>query len=193
MAQEPILLNTQSLRLTEDAFFNFCQDNKGIRLEREPNGNIILMEPTGFYSGKRNTSINGQLYVWNEEFKLGVVADSSTGFLLPNNAVREPDASWISHERLSKVPIEKQEKFLPACPEFIIELKSKTDSIDTLKRKMVEWMENGALLAFLIHPEKETVYLYHSSTKIMVHQGFDSFISGEPVLKGFKLDLRKLI
>lgn len=178
-------------QMTDEEFFSFCQDNKGFKFERTAEGQIILMSPTGFITGDRNRSIIKQLSNWNDEHKLGRAVDSDTGFYLPNGAMRNPDAAWVSHERLENLSNSELEGFPRLCPDFIVELRSKGDTLTDLKAKMKEWMENGCRLGWLIDADEETVYIYSGSTET-VHKNFDNPISGEPILPGFTLILSEL-
>lgn len=180
-------------RMNDEEFFSFCQENANIKFERDSHGQIIIMSPTAILSGDRNSEINFQLRAWNKKKKLGRIVDSDTGFYLKNKAMRNPDAAWISNEqyaRLSEKEIKKS--FAYICPDFIVELKSYSDNIESLKSKMKEWMENDCRLGWLIDVESECVYIYESNKPERIHQGFDQPLSGEPVLKGFELILSEL-
>lgn len=191
-AMENVVLKARSLRLDEEAFFNFCVENRDLRIERNHQGEIIIMSPTGLQSGNRNVELATQVQIWNKKAKSGLVFDSSTGFTLPNSAVRSPDVAWVSHERLAVISSEQMKKFAPVCPDFVIELKSETDSMATLKKKMREWIQNGCRLAWLIDADAETVYIYREDGSQRKRLGFDRFLSGEGVLPGLELDLREL-
>lgn len=178
-------------RMSDDEFFNFCQDNRDFKFERTAEGQIILMSPTFYLSGRRNVEILFQLIHWNKQNKLGECVDSDTGFYLSNRAMRNPDAAWISKERLETVTEKEKQSFLHLCPDFIVELKSKTDRLQDLKAKMKEWMENGCRLGWLIDADEEIVYVYHNNQET-THHGFDNPLSGEPVLPAFTLVLSEL-
>lgn len=178
-------------QMTDVEFFAFCQDNRDFKFERTPEGQLILLSPTHYLTGKRNNEILFQLTHWNKKYKKGECVDSDTGFYLPNKAMRNPDAAWISHERLKTVTPDELQSFLHLCPDFIVEFKSKTDRLSDLKSKMKEWMDNGCLLGWLIDPDEEVVYVYHQD-KETIHKGFDSPISGEPVLQNFESVLSEL-
>jgi len=150
------------------------------------------MSPTGFNRGRRNISILEQLNGWSKKNKLGITVDSDTGFYLPNGAMRNPDAAWMSHERLKKVSKEYLEKFPHLCPDFIIELRSKGITIKDLKEKMSEWIANGCRLGWLIDADEEIVYVYRSGKRVTTHTNFNKSISGEPELPGYKLLLSEL-
>jgi Uma2 family endonuclease len=179
-------------RMTDEEFFHFCQDNRDVKFERAFNGQIIIMSPTTFITGDRNHEILYQLRKWNKKNKLGRAVDSDTGFYLPNGAMRNPDAAWVSNENLAKVPESELDSFPRLCPDFIVELKSKSDSTKELKEKMKEWMDNGCRLGWLIDADEEIVYAYEVGKEVREHKNFDLPISGEPVLSGFELILSEL-
>ena len=178
-------------QMSDTEFFHFCQDNRDFKFERTADGQIIFMSQTTFLTGDRNSEIIAQLRQWNRKNKLGRVVDSDTGFYLPNGAMRNPDTAWTSNERLKNLSAEELNSFPHIVPDFIVELKSKSDRIPDLKLKMQEWMTNGCLLGWLIDADEEIVYIY-SNGKKETHKGFDTPISGEPILKGFNLILSEL-
>lgn len=178
--------------MSDDEFYVFCAENRNMKFEREPNGQIIAMSPTGFNTGDRNSEIITQLRNWNKKHKLGRVSDSDTGFYLPNGAMRNPDAAWVSNERLASVAKDELEKFPHLVPDFIIELASNSDYPRNLHVKMQEWIENGCRLGWLIDPYKETVNIYLPGKETETLSGFDQKISGGEVLPGFALDLSEL-
>lgn len=178
-------------RMTDEEFFRFCQDNREIKFERAANGRIIFMSPTTFITGERNHEILYQLRKWNKKYKLGRTVDSDTGFYLANGAMHNPDAAWVSYARLATVPKGELESFPHLCPDFIIELKSKSDRVDDLKVKMDEWMANGCLLGWLIDADEEVVHVYEGG-RVRIVNGFDAPLSGEPLLPGFELILSEL-
>lgn len=186
------LIKTQSIGgMTEDQFFRFCQENESIHFERNANGEIIIMEPTGSYTGWFNMNIGTDLTLWNRKSRLGIVFDSNTGFTLPNGAIRSPDASFITRERWEKVNEEDRQKFAHICPDFVIELLSGSDHERTLQEKMHEWMENGCRLAWMINPfNKETTIHRRRGNKEI--RPFNQLLNGEDVLPGFILDLENL-
>lgn len=179
-------------RMSDEEFFNFCQENRELKFERTAKGQIIIMSPTTYLTGKRNNEILFQLNAWNKKYKLGHTVDSDTGFYLPNGAMRNPDAAWISQERLSKISQDELNSFPHLCPDFIVELKSKSDSIEDLKLKMNEWMANGCRLGWLIDADAEIVLLYEQGKSVREHFGFDKNLSGGTVLPSFELVLSEL-
>lgn len=179
-------------RMTDEEFFHFCQDNKEFKFERTSDGQIIVMSPTGFTTGDRNSEVIAQLRQWNKKYRLGRTVDSDTGFYLPNGAMRNPDTAWISHERLSSLNSEQLKRFPHVCPDFVVELRSESDSLAELQEKMREWMSNGCRLGWLIDAEEEIVYVYNEDGSDTIHHGFDASLSGEAVLPGFSLILSEL-
>ena len=175
--------------MSDKEFFHFCTQNRDLRIERDSNRQIYIMAPTGFETGGFNSDINAELNFWNRKNKTGKVFDSSTGFTLPDLAVFSPDAAWISNEKISKLTKEQRNIFAPVCPDFVIELKSKSDTIPELQNKMLKWIENGCKLAWLLIPEKEEAHIYRSNGNIEIVKGFNKKLSGENILPGFELDL----
>ncbi|MBP6825210.1 MAG: Uma2 family endonuclease [Saprospiraceae bacterium] len=177
--------------MTEEEFFRFCRENDQLRIERDKNGNILLMPPSGFETGRRNSKLTAELVFWNEKTNPGgEVGDSSTGYTLPNGAVRSPDASWISHKRLTVAPPESRERFIHAVPEFIAEIRSKSDRPKTLREKMQEYIECGVLLGWYIDVPGQLVEIYRANGEAETKEGFDQVLSGETVLPGFVFDLK---
>ncbi|MFP4088826.1 MAG: Uma2 family endonuclease [Cyclobacteriaceae bacterium] len=182
----------ERLKMTEDEFFAFCQENRHLRMEKTSQGNIIIMSPTGGETGRTNFKISTILGNWNEQTMLGEAFDSSTGFSLPNGATRSPDAAWVLQSRWDALSSEEKKKFPPLCPDFIIELRSGSDHLPELRSKMQEWMENGCRLAWLLDPVEKKVVIYRHGQAPEERQGFDQQLSGEEVLPGFVLDLSRL-
>ena len=178
--------------MTEDEFFDFCQEQEGYKIERNSDGTIIIYEPEGFYSSKKNSALGWHLESWNRQYKLGEVTGTSGGYILPNSATRGPDAAWVSFKRLKSVPPKELKKFPHLVPEFVIELRSETDRLKKLRQKMEEYIANGVLLAWLIDPKTETSYIYRADGSLEELQGFDRILSGEDVLPGFELPLAEL-
>jgi len=189
----PLVLHFSSVlkRMTEDEFYEFCQLNRDLRLELTSEGDLIIMPPTGSKSGRRNSKLNLRLAGWAEQDGMGQAFDSSTGFALPNGAKRSPDFAWITNERWNALTEAEQEKFAPLCPDFVVELRSHTDSLKILRRKMEEYIANGAQLGWLIDPLERRVHVYRPQTSV---QELDSpqTISGDPVLRGLALNLEEI-
>ena len=179
---------------TDDAFFYFCQlpEMKDKRIERTKNGKIIIMEPTGGETGSFNMEIGGEIRQWNKETRSGRTFDSSTGFTLPNTATKSPDVSWILKERWAALPMALREKFPPITPDFVIEIRSKTDSLKKTKKKMEEFMDNGCRLGWLIDRLNECTYIYRADGSRDFVDSFEKTLSGEDVLVGFTLRIADL-
>lgn len=178
--------------LTDEQFFKLCQKNRDYRFERTALGELIIMPPTGSDTGRRNVKITTQLEIWNSLNHLGEVFDSSTGFTLPNGAERSPDASWVKIERWNALTIKQQEGFAPICPDFVVELRSRTDSLKDLQNKMKEYIENGAKLGWLIDRKNKRVEIYRSNQEVEILEN-PVTLSGENVLPGFVLDLSMIM
>lgn len=175
--------------MSEKEFLHFCIQNENQRIERDENGQIFIMAPVTVEGGSMNGKIFGYLFAWNLQSKKGECFDSSTGFTLPDSSVRSPDASWMPIAKWNNIPKKERQKHTHICPDFLIELKSKTDSLPYLKNKMLKWIENGCQLAWLIIPEKQEAHIYRADGSIEIIKGFDKKLSGENILAGFQLDL----
>lgn len=176
---------------SDDDFFRFCQENDLMRVERTANHEILLMPPAGFESSAASGDVLYQVASWSRR-QGGRTLDSSAGYSLPDGSVLSPDVSWISEAIWAALTPEQRRKFPPICPEFVVEVKSPSDRIKTLQAKMEQWLTNGAKLGFLLNIEAETVYIYRPGQPVETVQGFDNELSGEPLLPGFRLDLREL-
>ncbi|MEH2284600.1 MAG: Uma2 family endonuclease [Nostoc sp.] len=178
--------------LTDEQFFQMCQKNRDYRFERTASGELLIMPPTGSDTGNRNFDMVVELGIWNKQTKLGKGFDSSTGFTLPNGAERSPDASWVKIERWNALTPEQQEKFAPICPDFVVELRSRTDSLKELQEKMQEYIENGIQLGWLIDRKNKRVEIYRPGKDVEILDNPAS-LSGENVLPGFVLDLQEIM
>lgn len=188
----PLTLQLEpAVKLTEEQFFELAVQNRDLRLERNAEGEVEIMLPTGGETGSRNSEINMQLRLWAKRDGTGVAFDSSTGFTLPNGALRSPDASWVALSRLESLMAEQRERFIPLCPDFVAELRSPTDELETLQRKMEEYVENGARLGWLVNPLQRRVHVYRSGERSQTLESPEKQ-SGEPVLSGFVLDLGEI-
>jgi Uma2 family endonuclease len=188
-------MNTITLNiphLSADNFVELCQANQDLQLERAATGEIIVMSPTYPWTGKKNFSLIGQLAAWNERKGLGIGFDSSTGFTLPNGAVRSPDASWVSNQQWDALTeTQQQEQFSPIAPDFVVELRSESDSLKKLREKMQEYMDNGVRLGWLIDPKTKTVEIYRLGQDVEILES-PTTLSGEDVLLEFELNLSKI-
>ena len=190
-AMETVLDGEPFVSLTEDEFFEFCQRTHDVRIERDARGGILIMPPTGGATGNRNLEIETQLHVWAKRDGTGIAFNSSTGFRLPSQAVRSPDAAWVSRWRYDQLTDREQERFLPLCPDFAIELKSPSDTLAALKRKMDEYIANGLQLGWLIDPMRKTVHIYRPPLPVEIRDNVNT-LSADPILPGFVLDLTKI-
>jgi Uma2 family endonuclease len=187
-----ITLNLNSIvKLTSEQFYQLCEENRDLQLERNANGELIVMPPTGGETGKSNSKFNLQIGLWNEQTELGEAFDSSTGFTLPNGANRSPDASWVEKSRWEALTPQQREKFIPLCPDFAVEILSPTDSLKKTQEKMQEYMDNGCRLGWLINRKKREVEIYRPGQEVEVLQS-PLTLDGEDVLPGFVLNLQKI-
>ncbi len=179
----------QGEKLTDDEFYEFCRQNHNLKFERTSAGQIIFIMPTGGETGRINSKITSRLQIWSEQTGLGETFDSSTGFKLPNEATRSPDVAWIKKERWDSLLPDEKKKFPPLCPDFIVEIRSENDTISEIHRKMIEYLENGTLLAWIIDPIDKKVHIYRPGKSIEIINTFDERINGEEILPGFIFDL----
>jgi Uma2 family endonuclease len=182
------------LRVSDEDFWRLCQENPDLRLERTEKGVVEIMPPTSGGTGNRNARLTAQLVLWSLTDGTGVPFDSSTGFKLPNGATRSPDASWVRKDRWNRLTEqEKEEKFAPLCPDFVIELRSRSDKKKKkLQKKMHTFMNQGARLGWLIDPIDGTVEIYRPDQPVEILQK-PATLSGEDVLPGFVLDLKGIL
>ncbi|MEG4918215.1 MULTISPECIES: Uma2 family endonuclease [unclassified Microcoleus] len=179
------------IKLTDEQFFQLCQENENIRLERTAKGELIIMSPAGGETSSSNAGLTAQIWIWNQQNRLGKVFDSSTGFKLPNGADRSPDASWVKLERWNALTPEQQKKFPPLCPDFVVELMSPSDSLKETQDKMKEYRDNGAVLGWLINRKSRQVEIYRLNQEVEVLES-PATVSGEDVLPGFILNLESI-
>ncbi len=182
----------EGLKWSDGELFDFCQQNPELNIERDAEQNIIIMSPTGSLSGAYSSTLLIELGVWNKSKKTGLVFDSSTGFTLPDGSMRSPDVSWVSYEKWNQLSDEQKSKFAPVCPEFVVEVKSPTDSLDVLKNKMKAYLKNGTHLGWLFDVDNEMVYIYSPNYQQKVIKGFDQSLAADDTLPGFSMDLRLL-
>lgn len=177
-----------TIDLTDDQFFELCQNNRDLKFERTASGVLTIMSPTGGNTGRRSIKIATQLEIWSSKTNLGEAFDSSTGFKLPNGADRSPDASWIKRDRWDTLTHEQREKFIPIAPDFVVELRSASDALKPLQNKMKEYQENGTKLGWLIDPKNQRVEIYRPDQEVEILEN-PTTLSGENVLPGFILNL----
>jgi len=185
-------LGTRMQQLSADEFFAFCQANPDLKLERRADGTIEFLTMTGGTTGRRNTELLTDLNLWNRQSRVGEVFDSSTGFQLPNGAVRSPDAAWVSQARWEALTPAQQAKFPPLCPDFVVELASPSDSLADLTAKLNEYIANGCRLAWLLDPKNEITRIFRADGSVSVAKSFEETLSGEDVLPGFSFVLSLL-
>jgi Uma2 family endonuclease len=180
------------LRLTDRAFGKLCAANPDLKLERTARGELVIMPPAGADSGRRNLDLCAQLWNWNRRTGLGIAFDSSAGFTLPNTAIRGPDATWMARERWDALPQSERETFAHVCPDFVAELRSKSDKLFELRAKMREYIAQGIRLGWLIDPKIGKVAIYRPGRPVEVLKR-PATLSGEDVLPGFVLDLKGIL
>jgi Uma2 family endonuclease len=184
----PLLLDVSTLRLTDEQFYQLCISNPEAQLELTAQGVPVAMSPVGGDSGKREANLITDLNIWNRQTGLGEVFSSSTVFKLPRGSQRSPDAAWIERSRWEALTPAQQQVFPPIVPDFVIELRSRTDSLADLQTKMREYQDNGVRLGLLINPQDRQVEIYRLDGMVEVLQS-PTQVSGEDVLPGFILDL----
>ncbi len=187
-----LTLNLNSvIKLTREQFYQLCEENPDLKLERNAQGELIIMAPTGGETGKSNSTINAQIWFWNNQTNGGEVFDSSTGFTLPNGADRSPDVSWVAKSRWEALTKEQKEKFIPLCPDFVIEIMSPSDTLKKVQDKMHEYINNGCRLGWLINRKKQEVEIYRPGQKVEVLK-LPQTLSGENILPDFILNMQRI-
>ena len=185
----PIVLRLSPvIEMTEDEFLAFCEINHEARIERTAEGELEIMPPAGMYTGSKELDIAAQLRYWARRDGSGIAFGSSAGFTLPNGAVRAPDASWIPKSRLAELTTEDKSGFGHICPDFVVELRSRSDRLSVLRSKMDEYIENGARLGWLLDPLDGRVYVYRPNSEVEILENPES-VSADPELAGFTLEL----
>ena len=185
----PLVLHTRpAIDMSPEQFYEFCLLNREWRIERTAEGDLRIMAPAGGETGSRNAIITSMLTTWALQDGTGGAFDSSTGFTLPNGATRSPDAAWVQRARLAVLTADQKEKFLPLCPDFVIELRSPSDDLGSVQEKMQEYLDNGTRLGWLLDPPTRQVSVYRPSATV-ARVDDPSRISGEPELPGFVLEL----
>jgi Uma2 family endonuclease len=187
-----VLLHTKPrVNLTDDQLFELCQANPELRIERTAEGDLIVMPPVTGETGWRNAELTAALVNWARQDGTGVAFDSSTGFVLANGAMRSPDAAWVRRERLGKLSPEQKRTFIPLCPDFVVEIRSQTDAVRTLRAKMEEVIANGAQLGWLIDPSTRRVSIYRPDKSVETLLN-PSAIAADPVLPGFVFEVGRI-
>ena len=187
-----ITFRTDRTLITDAEFEKICRENSDRKFERTAQGELLIMSLTGGSTGERNAELNGQLWLWNRQAKLGHIYDSSTGFRLPNGAIRSPDAAWVSQSRWDALTPEQRKKWVPLCPDFVVELKSSSDDVADLRIKMLEYQENGLKLGWLIDPDRQIVEVYEAD-RTMELLNNPREISADGIMTGFVLNLAGIL
>jgi Uma2 family endonuclease len=188
MVISPVILNLDRVQLSDEQFYQLCQNNRELKFERNTQGELTIMSPVGGESGNREANLIADLVIWNRQTKLGYTFSSSTIFKLPNGGDRSPDVAWIKKERWENLTPEQRRKFPPIAPDFVIELRSATDELEPLRRKMWEYLDGGVKLGWLINPKQQQVEIYRIEKPIEL-RNLPTELSGEEILPGFSLNL----
>jgi Uma2 family endonuclease len=189
LLEQPVVVHTRSaIDMDDEQFFKLCQVNRDLQLERTAEGDILIMAPEAGSSGSGGSELIVALGVWSRQDGCGRVFGSSTGFKLSNGAIRAPDVAWVRNERIEVLSDEEWRRFLPLCPDFVLELRSPSDAMAALQRKMEEYRENGSQLGWLLDPVAKTVHVYRPGATVEVLEN-PARLSGEPLLRGFALDV----
>jgi Uma2 family endonuclease len=188
---KPLLVDIShiTLRINHQEFEQLCQDNPDLQLELTEAGELIAMAPAGLESSEQNGNLFGQVWYWNLQTRQGKVFDSSGGLTLPSGAVRSPDVTWIDRSKIENISFDVT--FPLVIPDFVIELRSKTDSLKTLQDKMLEYRTNGVRLGWLINPQQQQVEIYRLEREIEVLQS-PTALSGEDILPGLIINLSSI-
>jgi len=190
--QEPLVVHTRpAIDMDDEQFFQFCQINRDLQIERTAEGDIVIRAPEAGSSGLGSSELTISLGVWARLDGTGRVFGPSTGFKLPNGATRSPDVAWVRIERLEALTEEQWHKFLPLCPDFVLELRSPSDALRPLQKKMAEYRENGTQLGWLLDSASKRVHVYRPGIAVEVLDQ-PSSVSGEPLLRGFVLDVPQI-
>lgn len=188
-AGAPLVLRLRpAVDLTREQFFHFCQLNPELRIERMVEGDLAIMAPAGGETSARNLRLGAQVAVWADADGSGVAFDSSAGFELPDGSIRSPDVAWVRRDRLARLTPDQKRRFLPLCPDFVLELCSPSDPLTAVQRKMEAYRANGVRLGWMIDPERRRVAVYRPAEGVR-WQEQPATLSGDPVLPGFVLRL----
>lgn len=187
---QPLKLDLKRVHLTDEQFYQLCISNQELNIERSAKGMLIIMSPVGGESGNREMNLGGELYLWNKQTHLGKVFSSSTVFKLPGGGDRSPDAAWVELSHWQALSAEQRQKFPPIAPDFIIELRSRTDDLPMLQEKMQEYMDSGVRLGWLFNPQAQQVEIYRQG-QLKEVRSLPTQLSGEAVLPGFVLQVEQ--
>ncbi|AFW94985.1 putative restriction nuclease [Anabaena sp. 90] len=188
MTTQSVILNIKNVGLSDEQFYKLSQINEYYKFEQTAKDELIILPPSNLITGNREAELNGNLMIWNRQTKLGKVFSSSTVFTLPNGGKRSPDVAWIANERWESLSIKEKEKFAKICPDFVIELRSRTDSLSQLQEKMQEYLNSCLRLGWLIDPQNQQVEIYRQNQSVEI-VSLPTSLSGENVLPGFILEL----
>lgn len=180
-------------RLSDEEFFHFCRDNDDLRIERDANGKIVIMAPTGSLSGNRNANLLTDFVIWSRKYKKGYIFDSSAGFTLPNGATRSPDVSFVLKDRWQALSQDEQEVFAPVCPDFVLELRSRNDSLKELQSKMKEYLANGTTFGWLIDPYERKAYIYDTQREVEIVDDLAHPLRGRYFMDDFEITLADIL
>ncbi|ACB49969.1 hypothetical protein cce_0618 [Crocosphaera subtropica ATCC 51142] len=188
----PLVLQlSPAIAITDEQFFALCQLNRDYCLERNAKGELLIMSPTDLETGNRNAKLTQQLANWTDEDVSGIGFDSSTGFKLPNGANRSPDAAWMTLEKWNSLTEDQKIRFAPVCPDFVVEIRSPSDQLQSLQDKLQEYIDNGVKLGWLIDRKNRLVYIYRPQTEVECLENPDT-VNGDPILSGFQLQMDKI-
>jgi Uma2 family endonuclease len=184
----PLKVNLDRVQFTDEQFYQLCLSNPELTIERDTEGRLIVMSPVGGDSGSREMDLGGEVYIWNRQTQLGKVFSSSTLFKLPGGGSRSPDVAWVELSRWEALTPEQRQKFPPIAPDFVIELRSRSDHLQTLQDKMLEYLQSAVRLGWLFNPQNQQVEIYRQGQSKEV-RSLPTQLSGEDVLPGFVLDV----
>ncbi|MEG4497604.1 Uma2 family endonuclease [Microcoleus sp. F10-C6] len=184
----PLKVNLDRVQFTDEQFYQLCLSNPELTIERDAEGRLIVMSPVGGDSGSREMDLGGEVYIWNRQTQLGKVFSSSTLFKLPGGGSRSPDVAWVELSRWEALTPEQRQKFPPIAPDFVIELRSRSDNLQTLQDKMLEYLQSGVRLGWLFNPQNQQVEIYRQGQTKEV-RSLPTQLSGEDVLPGFVLEV----
>jgi Uma2 family endonuclease len=192
LLEQPVVVHTRpAIEMDDEQFFHFCQANRDLQLERTAEGDILIIAPEAGSSGYGRTKLVVMFDQWAERDGTGRVFGPSTGFVLPNRATRSPDVAWVRNQRLDALTDAQWQRFLPLCPEFVLELRSPSDTLSRLQAKMEEYRENGAELGWLLDQQTKAVHIYRPGAPVAVLEN-PVTVSGAALLRGFVLDVPRI-
>jgi len=187
----PTVFDFSPLSLTDEQFESLCRNHPDLSFEMSAEGELIIVPPTLPYTGQKNADLIFEVGIWAKKDKTGIVFDSSTLFTFPNGAKRSPDVSWVVREKWDNLSETERRRFSKLVPDFVIELRSFSDSLKTLQKKMAEYIGNGVRLGWLIDPLEQKVHVYRAVVEVEILDNPEN-VSGEDVLKGFELKVREI-